>query len=97
MLLTPADTVIKTNNELGEDFEVKDASGMAVKWYEQAAAFAQYVKGLTVEEVAGIKVDEQNYATETALKRPSAFQSVIFSRVLKKRRPIPKRGRHSIG
>ncbi len=55
-LLTPADTPIKTNNELGED------------WFDQAAAFSQYVKGMTVDEVKSIKVDEENVPIEPDLK-----------------------------
>ncbi len=55
-LLTPADTPLKTNNELGET------------WFDQAAAFAQYVKGMTVEDVKKIKVDEENVPIEPDLK-----------------------------
>jgi hypothetical protein len=47
---------------------MKKASGIGKEWNEQAAAFAKYVEGMTVDEVKTIKVDEQNYATATDLK-----------------------------
>lgn len=67
-LVTPADTVFKTKNELGEKYGMKEASGIKKEWNEQATAFAKYVEGMTVDEVKGIKVDEQNYPTAPDLK-----------------------------
>lgn len=67
-LLTPATTVFPTKNELGEKYGLKKASGIGKEWNEQAAAFAKYVEGMTVDEVKAIKVDEKNYPTSPDLK-----------------------------
>jgi hypothetical protein len=68
LLVTPTTTAFKTKNELKEDYGMKGASGIGKEWYEQAAAFAAYVEGMTVDEVKNIKVDEQNYPTQEDLK-----------------------------
>lgn len=67
-LTTPVGTDFKSKNELGEAYGMKKASGIGKEWYEQAAAFSKHVEGMTVEEVKGIKVDEQNYPTQADLK-----------------------------
>jgi hypothetical protein len=67
-LVTPPETIFKTKNELKEEYGMKKASGIGKEWYEQAEAFAAYVEGMTAEEVKEIKVDEQNYPTQTDLK-----------------------------
>lgn len=67
-LITPTTTEFKTKNELGDEYGLKKASGIGKEWYEQAAAFAKYVEGMTAEQVMGIKVDEKNYATQSDLK-----------------------------
>ncbi len=67
-LMTPPETMFKTKNELGEEYGMKKASGIGKEWYEQAGAFAAYVEGMTLEQVKEIKVDEQNYPTQTDLK-----------------------------
>ena len=56
-----------TKNELKEDYGMKAASGIGKEWYEQAAAFAEYVVGKTVDEVTGIAVDEKGHATDADL------------------------------
>lgn len=66
-LLTPADTVFKSKNELKEDYGVKKASGIGKEWYEQAASFAQYVTGKTVDEVKGIAVNEEGAPSDAEL------------------------------
>ncbi|NLA85698.1 MAG: hypothetical protein GX847_00120 [Clostridiales bacterium] len=67
-LKTPLTTTFKTKNELGEEYGMKKASGIGREWSEQAEAFSSYVEGMTVDEVKDIKVDEQNYPTQTDLK-----------------------------
>jgi hypothetical protein len=49
---------VKTKDELGEAYGMKKASGIKKEWNEQAAAFAAYVKGKTVDEVKGIALSE---------------------------------------
>ena len=43
------------------------ASSIGKEWNEQAAAFAQYVLGKTVDEVKGIAVNEEGVATDADL------------------------------
>lgn len=50
--------VNKTKNELGEGYGMKKASSIGKEWNEQAAAFAKYVTGKTLDEVKGIKVED---------------------------------------
>lgn len=47
-----------TKNELGYDYGMVAYAGASGEWFEQAAAFAEYITGKTVDEVAGIAVSE---------------------------------------
>lgn len=48
----------QTKQELKEAYDMKKASGIGKEWYEQANAYAAYVKGKTVEEVKGMALTE---------------------------------------
>ena len=65
-LVTPLDATFKTKNELGTEYGMNKASAIGKEWNEQAEAFAQYVIGKTVAEVAGIAVSE-GYAADADL------------------------------
>jgi ribosomal protein L7Ae-like RNA K-turn-binding protein len=54
---------VKTKNELGEAYGMKKASKIGKEWNEQAAAFAKYVTGKTLDQVANIAVNEEGEAT----------------------------------
>ena len=60
-------TAIRTKNELGEEYNMKAWGGAKYEWNEQAASFADYVTGMTVEEVKGIAVDESTKPTDADL------------------------------
>lgn len=47
---------IASKNELGTDYGMGAYSPIGKEWNEQAAALAQYVVGLTLDEVKGIKI-----------------------------------------
>ena len=47
---------VKTKNELGDDYGMKTYGGARWEWYEQAAAFGDYVRGKTVAQVLDIPV-----------------------------------------
>ena len=47
----------KSKQELKEEYGMKDASGIKKEWYEQADAFAEYVVGMTAEEVRAIETN----------------------------------------
>lgn len=48
----------QTKQELKEAYGMKAKSGIGKEWYEQANAFAEYVKGKTAEDVKGIALTE---------------------------------------
>jgi hypothetical protein len=91
-LLTKPDAEVKTKNELGEDYGMKKVSGIGKEWYDQAAAFADYVKGMTAEEVKNIKVDERNYVTEPDLKASVTISIGSFIEALEKAAANAKEG-----
>ena len=47
----------KSKQELKEDYNMKGASAIGKEWYEQANAFAEYVVGMTAEEVRAIETN----------------------------------------
>lgn len=50
---------ILSKNELGTDYGMGKYSPIGKEWNEQAAALAEYVVGLTLEEVQGIKITSE--------------------------------------
>lgn len=58
---------VQTKNQLGEKYGMKAWGGAIADWNEQAASFAAYVTGKTVDEVAGIAVDEKTKPVEADL------------------------------
>ncbi len=58
---------IKTKQELGDDYGMKQASAIGKEWYQQADAFEEYIAGKTAGEVAGIAVNESGKAAEADL------------------------------
>lgn len=57
----------KSKNELKEAYGMKKVSTIGKEWYEQAAAFAKYVTGKTVQQVKGIALTDGK-ATDKDLK-----------------------------
>jgi hypothetical protein len=49
---------------IGDAYGMKASSSIGKEWYEQANAFAAYVKGMTAEEVASMAVDETGLSTD---------------------------------
>ena len=47
----------QSKQELKEGYNMKGASGIGKEWYEQANAFAEYVVGMTAEEVRAIETN----------------------------------------
>ncbi len=66
-IITDLTAAPQTKNELKDDYGMKAASSVGKEWYEQAAAFAQYVTGKTASEVSGIAVDETGHAADSDL------------------------------
>jgi hypothetical protein len=59
---------VQTKDEIGDAYGMKAASSIGKEWYEEAAAFAQYVTGKTAAEVKGIAVDAEGLPADTDLK-----------------------------
>lgn len=57
-LTTDIATVFQSKNELGDGYGMRRASSIGAEWNEQAAAFAAYCVGKTLEEIKGMPVDE---------------------------------------
>jgi len=59
---------LQTKNELGDAYGMKQASSIGKEWNEQAAAFAEYAVGKTLDEVKGIAVNEEGVPAGDDLK-----------------------------
>ncbi len=66
-LVTDVKAEFKTKKELAADYGMAKASGIGKEWNEQAAAFAEFVVGKTVEEVKGIAVNEKGAPSDADL------------------------------
>lgn len=58
---------LMTKNELGAEYGMIKASAIGKEWNEQAAAFASYVIGKTVEEINGIALTDEGLAADADL------------------------------
>lgn len=58
---------VKTKVELGDEYGMKKASKIGKEWFEQAAAYAEFATGKTVEDLKGIEVDETGHVTDADL------------------------------
>lgn len=74
----------KTKNELGDEYGMKKASSIGKEWYEQAAAFADYVVGKTVDEVKGIALTEDGVAADEDLSASVTVHIGPFMNVIEK-------------
>ncbi len=57
-----------TKQEQGKDYGMSGVSGIGKEWYEQAAAFCDYIKGMTADEVAAIGTGDDGKPTDADLK-----------------------------
>ena len=58
---------VLSKNEKGFDYGMVKASKIGKEWFEQAAAFASYAQGKTVEQLKSITVNEEGKATDADL------------------------------
>ncbi|MGX8700981.1 hypothetical protein [Caproiciproducens sp.] len=73
----------KTKDELGEAYGMKKAaSKIGKEWNEEAAAFAKYVVGKTLDEVKGIAVDSEGKATDKELTASVTIHVGDFIKVI---------------
>jgi hypothetical protein len=82
---TAADTVFKSKTQLGNDYGMKAASKIQKEWFEQAAAFAKYAEGKTLDQIKNIAVKD-GVATDPDLTssvtvRIASFQNAVIKAV----------------
>lgn len=74
----------QTKNELKEAYGMAKASSIGKEWYQQAASFADYVKGKTVAQVKGIAVDETGKPTASDLTSSVTIHVTDFINLIEK-------------
>lgn len=75
---------VMSKNELGDEYGMKKASEIGKEWYEQAAAFADYTVGKTVEEVKGIALEEGGKPADEDLKASVTIHVTEIQETLEK-------------
>lgn len=66
-LTTDPATEFASKNELGDAYGMRVASSISAEWNEQAAAFAAYCVGKTIDELKAMPVDEAQKPTDADL------------------------------
>lgn len=77
-LVTDPATEFPSKDELGDEYGMKKSSSIGKEWNEQAAAFAQYAQGKTVEELKGIAVNDDGQATDADLAASVTLEVADF-------------------
>jgi hypothetical protein len=67
MLTVDVAAMFPTKNELGDDYGMKVASSIEKEWYEQAAAFAAFATGKSIDDVKGVSMDAEGLVTDEEL------------------------------
>lgn len=63
-VITDPGTVFESKIEKGDSYGMRKASSIGKEWYEQAEVFSAYVTGKTLDQVAGIGLDESGKVTD---------------------------------
>ncbi|MEA5050375.1 MAG: hypothetical protein VB021_02775 [Oscillospiraceae bacterium] len=58
---------VKSKNVLMDEYGMKSASSIGKEWYEQAAGFCEYIKGMTAADIGGIAMSDKGVATDEKL------------------------------
>ena len=74
---------VKSKNELGDAYGMKQASAIGKEWNEQAAAYAEYTVGKTLDEVQGTAVSEGR-AADADLAASVSIHIADFNAVIAK-------------
>lgn len=82
-ITTDLTAALKSKNELGDDYKMKDISSIKKEWYEQAVSFGKYAVGKTTNEIKGIAVSEGK-ATDTDLKASVTITIGDFIKAIEK-------------
>ena len=85
-ILTDLSAPVLSKNDRGADYGMGAISSIGREWNEQAAAFAAYVTGKTLDQVAGIAVDEATKPAEADLASSVTISIGGFQALLEKLR-----------
>jgi len=69
----------KSKKDLGADYGMIKASGIQKEWFEQMAAFEEWMMGKTVEEIKSLKVKEVDAAHPSVPDVPELTSSVTIT------------------
>lgn len=83
-VLTKPYTPFPTKNELGEGYGMKAYAGSQYEWNEQAAFFAEYVSGKTMEQIGSIALTETTAPAEADLASTVTITVGRFLQLLQK-------------
>ncbi len=78
-LVTDTSKEVKSKVELGDAYGMKKASSIGKEWYEEIAALGQWMVGKTVDQVAGMKLSQQDDTHPNAPQEADLTSSVTFS------------------
>lgn len=70
---------IKSKKELGPDYGMAGISGIKKEWFEQQAAFEEWMIGKTIDEITGLKVKEANPSHQNVPDVPELTSSVTIT------------------
>ena len=80
-ITTDLETPQYDKQTLGDDYGMKARSGIGKEWYEQANFFADYVKGMTAEEVVNMAVTD-GYAADADVLAGTTVHVMDFQAVI---------------
>ncbi len=66
-ITTDLSSPVLSKNQLGDDYGMRGRSSIGLEWYQQAANFASYVTGKTVQQVSDIALTESGSAADADL------------------------------
>ncbi len=70
---------IPTKTERKEDYNMKGVSPIGKEWYEQAAAYEEFLLGKTVADVEGMELDTENHSGPVDLTSSCTMSVVDFN------------------
>ena len=70
---------VKSKKDLGPDYGMVGASAIKKEWFEQMAAFEEWMIGKTVEEITGLKVKEANPTHQNVPDVPELASTVTIT------------------
>lgn len=70
---------VKSKKDLGPDYGMLKASSISKEWFEQMAAFENWMIGKTVDEIKGLKVKERDESHKNVPDVPELTSSVTIT------------------